>query len=98
MRKNSKYKCTSVDAEECIGSALSRVITTQHRAKKSIDQDGIHLENIRLLSRVRKTKTGMELRDRFIWSMTNLYRQISNTTIAKQAALIINTARNGDQP
>ena len=98
MCENSKYKYTSADAEECIELVLSHVITTQHCAKQSIDWDSVHLENIRLLSRVRKTKTGMELRDRFIWSMTNLYQQISNTTIAKQAALIINTARNGDQP
>ncbi len=83
------YKISSPDTGKLIDEAIALAMSNAGDSRVKADQDAIHLENIRLLAHVRRQKTGMALRERFIWSMRNLLLQMKNDELAMKAFLII---------
>lgn len=84
---------SSHEAEILIERALDPIITATGSERTTGNMDLTRVANIRLLAHVRSTQAGMEVRDRCIWSMLNVYEQITNDNLKDVAKVVIITAK-----
>lgn len=86
------HEFSSPEIEQMTDDSLLPVLTSSGVIRHDPNMDETRLRNIRLLAHIRNTKTGAELRQRFISSMENLFQQMTNAAAKQQAQIIIMTA------
>ncbi|EIJ33339.1 hypothetical protein [Thiothrix nivea] len=92
-RASTKYEYLNPESGKIIDRVANKTATHCGHQRGAVNQDDIHLENIRLLANTRATVKGMEVRDRALRSMENLLQQITDAGIRQQAQIIIMTSK-----